>query len=106
MQEHLKEISDIDIAGICAGFGGLCGMLSYLLKVEEGKIFRWHELVLHSAISAVCGLCTYEVLAWYGMPPAVAGALCGMSGWMGTRFIRIVELMWIKRTGISKDDLK
>ena len=104
MQEQFQNLSDLEVAGICACFGGLCGMLSHLLKVQEGKPFLWSELLLHTAISAICGLCAYEVLAWYGVPPPVAGALCGMAGWMGTRFIRIVEIKLHSHMGVSPSE--
>ena len=82
-------------------FAGFCGSLSYFLKVEEGHPFRWTEFILHTTISAVCGLITFEI-----MPPQVAGALCGMSGWMGTRLLRILEIVIRKKLGVTKEELK
>lgn len=110
----LRSMSDLQILGICGGFAGLCGSLSYLLKVEEGKRFSWREFVLHTTISAVFGLIAYEVLSYESFPPQVAGALCGVAGWGGTRLIRIVEILLPKiaaavlrkKFGITKDDLR
>ena len=110
----LKSLSDGQILGICGGFAGFCGALSYLLKVEEGKPFSWREFALHTTISAVFGLIAYELLSYESFPPQVAGALCGVAGWGGTRLIRIVEILLPKiaaavlrkKLGIDKEDLK
>lgn len=91
MVNHLKDVAaNLAIAG---GFGGLCGFLSYLLKVEEGKPFKWSELALHTTISAVCGLAAFTLLdELAGFSPSVCGTFSGVAGWMGTRLIRIVEV--------------
>lgn len=110
----LKSLSDGQILGICGAFAGFCGSLSYLLKVEEGKPFSWREFVLHTTISGVFGLIAYEVLSYEDFPPQVAGALCGVAGWGGTRLIRIVEILLPKfaaalirkKLGLDKEDLK
>lgn len=110
----LRQLSEEAILAICGGFAGVCGSLSYLLKVEEGKKFSWPEFALHTAISAVFGLITYELLSYEEFPPNVAGALCGVAGWGGTRLIRIIEIILPKivaaiirkKLGISKEDLK
>ena len=105
----LRQLSEEAILAICGGFAGVCGSLSYLLKVEEGKKFSWPEFALHTTISAVFGLIAYELLSYEEFPPQVAGALCG-----GTRLIRIIEIILpriaaaiiSKKLGISKEDLK
>lgn len=110
----LKSLSDGQILGICGAFAGFCGSLSYLLKVEEGKPFSWREFALHTTISAAFGLITYELLSYEDFPPQVAGALCGVAGWGGTRLIRIFEILLPKiaaavlrkKLGITKEDLK
>lgn len=51
MVNHLKEVwTNLAISG---GFAALCGGLSYLLKVEEGKPFKFSEFILHVSISGV-----------------------------------------------------
>lgn len=110
----LRQLSEEAILAICGGFAGVCGSLSYLLKVEEGKPFKWGEFALHTAISAAFGLITYELLSYEDFPPQVAGALCGVAGWGGTRLIRIFEILLPKiaaavlrkKLGITKEDLK
>lgn len=104
--QRFTHLSEFDIAAICGGFAAVCGALSYLLKVEEGKVFKWREFALHTVISAICGVVTYEVMHYYGMPSQVAGALCGMSGWMGTRGVRIVEAILYKRAGVKDADTR
>ena len=103
--QRFQSLSNIQIAGICACFAGLCSSLSYLLKVEEGHPFKWREFSLHISISAVFGMMTFEVLAFYGFPPQVAGAVCGAAGWMGTRLIRLLEIVVRKKLGVTKEDL-
>ena len=88
---------------IVSGFAGLCGSLSYLQKVVEGKKFKWTELVLHGLISAMCGVITYQLLSAYGIGHEAAGALCGLSGWMGTRFMRILELLVTRKLGVESE---
>lgn len=101
-----KSLSEGEILSICGSFAGVCGALSYLLKVEEGKVFSWREFILHILISAVFGLIAYEILCYQQLPPQVAGALCGVAGWGGTRLIRIFEIVVRKKLGVSKEDLK
>lgn len=101
-----KQLSDFQILGISTAFAGICGALSYLVKVEEGKPFEWWELFLHTATSAVFGLIAFEILSFEGFPPELAGALCGIAGWGGTRIARIFEVLFRKRTGITKEDME
>lgn len=110
----LRQLSEEAILAICGGFAGVCGSLSYLLKVEEGKKFSWPEFALHTTISAVFGLIAYELLSYEEFPPQVAGALCGVAGWGGTRLIRIIEIVLpriavaviSKKLNIDEEDLK
>lgn len=103
--QRFQSLSNLQIAGICACFAGLCSSLSYLLKVEEGHPFKWREFALHISISAVFGLMTFEVLDFYGFPPQIAGAVCGAAGWMGTRLIRLLEIVVRKKLGVTKEEL-
>lgn len=96
-----KNLNEFQMLGIAGSFAGLCGWLSYLLKVQEGKAFTWREFLLHGAISAVCGLISYEI-----SPPQLCGALSGLAGWGGARVLRIIEVVITKRLGVSKEDLK
>ena len=90
---------------MCTLIGGGGGAISYALKVQEGKPSRWHEFLLHCGISAFAGWVVYQFSVFAGLPAGVAGAVCGVSGWMGTRAIRIVEVMIRKRAGVDKEDL-
>ena len=101
-----RDLSDGQILAAASGFAAICGWLSYLLKVQEGKAFTWREFLLHGAIGAVCGLISYEVLFYEGFPPQLCGALSGLAGWGGTRVLRIIEVVITKRLGVSKEDLK
>lgn len=104
--ESLEQLSKLEIAGICSTLGGLAGALSFGLKVEEGKRFKLSEFTLHVCTSAFCGFLTYEFLDYAGFPPGIASAACGLSGWMGTRLIRILEIVIRKRLGVTPDDIK
>lgn len=98
-----KEFSDLQALVASTGFAGVCGWLNYLLSVQEGRSFSLREMLLHCAISAMCGLISYELLAFEGLPPGVCGALSGMAGWGGTRLIRLIEIAVAKR--LRKEDL-
>lgn len=100
-----QELSDFGVAVVCTLIGGGGGALSYALKVEEGKPWRWHEFLLHCGISAFAGWCMYQFAMMVGLPAPAAGAVCGVSGWMGTRAIRIVELAIQRRAGIDQRDM-
>lgn len=101
-----RNLSEVQILAAAGSFATVCGWLSYLLKVQEGKSFLWREFFLHGAISAVCGLISYEVLAYEGFPPQLCGAISGLAGWGGTRAIRLAELVIQKRLGVDKEDMK
>lgn len=101
-----KDFSEYQALAASGGFAAVCGWLNYLLTVQEGRAFSWREMLLHCAISAMCGLISYELLAFEGFPPGVCGALSGMAGWGGTRLIRIVEIFVTKRAGVSKEELE
>lgn len=87
----------LEVLATVTGFASLCGALNYLLGVVEGKRFSWPEFILHSMISAICGVITFELLSSYGVCHDAAGALCGLSGWMGTRFLRLLETYFSKK---------
>lgn len=96
MFQHLKEITT-DLILVC-GFSGLCGALSYLFAVEEGKAFTWGSLLLHTTISGVCGLITFAVFESFGgFSPTACGAFSGVAGWMGTRLLSLIESKVAKR---------
>lgn len=101
-----KDFSEFQALAASGGFAAACGWLNYLLSVQEGRAFSWREMLLHCAISAMCGLISYELLAFEGFPPGVCGALSGMAGWGGTRVIRLLEVVLQKRLGLDKEDLK
>lgn len=88
------------------GFASICGALHYWLRVEEGLSFKWSFFILHCLISGMCGVITYQVLAFYGISHGMAGAMCGLSGWMGTSILRYAEIAVRKRMGVNKEDLK
>ena len=101
-----KDFSELQALLASGGFAAVCGWLSYLLTVQEGRPFLIREFLLHGAISAMCGLISYELLSYEGFPPNLCGALSGMAGWGGTRLIRLLEVVLQKKLGVSKEDLK
>lgn len=102
-----KQIVNELAAVFCSGvFAGIGGGLHYLLKVNEGKPFKWRELFLYSLISAFAGFIAYEVLAYFNVPPAVDGALCGLCGWSSTRLLRLLELVAYQRANVKREDVE
>ena len=93
MIQDFSELTKLEAGGICTAFGAIGGVLNYWLKVVEGKPFTWHELLLHACTSAFTGYLAYECLEYAGLPAGLCAALCGMAGWMGTRLLRIVEVI-------------
>ena len=103
--QDLSELSRWQISGICTAFGAVGGALNYWLKVTEGRAFSWTEFLAYTAMSAFSGFIAYECLDYLGLPAGLCAGLCGMSGWMGTRLLRIGEIYIRKKLDISKDDL-
>ena len=98
-----KELANLCVAGVFASLGGL---LHYLLKVKEGAKFEWGLMFLHMAISAFAGLIAFSGLTHYGADPTFAGSLSGVAGWMGTRFMRILEVVSYKKAEVKKEDVE
>lgn len=103
---RLQELSNLQVAGICSVFAGIGGCLHYLLKCKEGKDFEWKDLALHSLISSFSGLIFFELFTYWGIPPEVGGALCGLCGWSATRLLRIMELLAYAKAGVSKEEVE
>ena len=102
--QSLTELGRVEIAEVCASVGAIGGFLNYWLKVCEGKTFSWKELAMHLSTSAFTGWMVYEILDYIGLPPGVCAALCGMSGWMGTRLLRIAEIIVKTKAGAEKQN--
>lgn len=100
-----EQWSEIRNIFLCGSFAGISGGLSYLVKVREGQKFKWGEFFLHLAISAVAGVIAYHLLHYLSTPVDLAGALCGIAGWMGTRLMRIFEIIFLRRLGVEKEML-
>lgn len=105
MPERMKTMTDLMMLGLSTGLAAICGFLSYLVKVNEGKKFSWFELFLHIACSAVFGLISYEIFAYEGCPAPFAGALSGICGWLGTRVARIGEILICRKLDIKPEEL-
>lgn len=96
--EQFNEVRD---ASLVTAFASITGCLSYLVQVYEGKQFSWIGFALHFMVSAVAGFITYLMLHSWSTPADLAGALCGIAGWMGTRMMRIFEILAYRRYGID-----
>lgn len=96
MLQHLHDAA-ADIA-ISAIFGAVGGLLYYLSAVEEGKPFKWRSCLLQIATSGFCGVITFICLVHLaGFQPDVCSAFSGISGWMGNRGLKLIELRFQKR---------
>ena len=58
--ERLQELTQWQIAAIAAAFASICGGIKYLLRVEEGKVFKWHEMALQTIFSFIVGGGSFE----------------------------------------------
>ncbi len=102
--QNLADMSRVQIAEVCAAFAAVGGFLNYWVKICEGRPFSAREVVVYTAVSAFAGFMAFELLDFFGFPPGVCAALCGMSGWMGTRLLRIGEAMIRNRAEVTKED--
>lgn len=98
------DLNDVRDAGLFTGFASLTGGLSYFVQVQEGKKFSCLGFLVHFCVSAVAGFITYLILHYMSTPPDLSGALCGIAGWMGTRMMRIFELLIYRRYGVDPKD--
>lgn len=102
----LKELTHGEFLILGGGFAGFCGSISYLLKVQEGKMFKWSEFIIHIASSIIFGILAFELCAYLGINDEYCGAMSGMAGWLGTRVARIFEILIYKKLGITKEEMK
>lgn len=100
------EINQIEQLGIASSFAGICGALSYALRVRQGRPFSLVDLILNGVVSAVCGLIAFEVLKHEGFMPQLAGALCGVAGFVGTTLVRFVQTFTDVKTEQIINDVK
>ena len=97
----LDQLRDALTAILYVFFATLAGALSFLAQVQEGKKFLWGEFFLHCSISAMAGYITFQLMVYTGLPESVSGALCGIAGWMGTRLMKILEYVFLRRLGVD-----
>ena len=102
----LKDLTHTEFLIYGGGFAGFCGSISYLLKVEEGKPFKWTEFFIHIASSIILGILAFELCSYLGIQDEYCGAMSGMAGWLGTRVARIFEIMIYRKLNIKKEDLQ
>lgn len=107
MQEHFPPpLSEIAIGALCTAFAIVCGWIKYLTEVQEGKIFSWSEFILKGGVSAVFGMMCFGLSSLYELPGGVVGAICGMSGWLGTSIVVVVKAVAFKHLHLTKDDVE
>ena len=87
-------------------FAILSGVVSYLTSVQEGRPFKWSEFVLNVISSGLAGVVSCGILLHYQMDIEFTCALCGVAGWLGTRFWKIVDVLVFRRIGVKQEDLK
>lgn len=102
----LKNLSHDDFILVSGAFAGICGSISYLLKTQEGKVFKCSEFLIHIAASIIFGILAFELCSYLGVNDEYCGAMSGMAGWLGTRVARIFEIMIYKKLGLKKEDLE
>jgi hypothetical protein len=101
--QSLQEMSRVEISGVCAAFAATGGFLNYWVKVVEGRDFSIREVIVYTSVSAFAGFISFELLDYCGFPPGVCAALSGMSGWMGTRLLRIGEAIVRNKADVDKE---
>lgn len=101
--EQLKEFHTF---GVCVCWAAVSGGLAYMVRKKEGEPFLWSEFALHTAASALAGAITYQLLHYWGAPPDLSSALCGVAGWMGTRAMKLMELIVFRRANVKEEELE
>ena len=103
MPDNLNHFQQLEAM---VGVSVASSVISFLLKVQEGKKFSFFEFILHISFSALFGAIAFEIMYQEGIPFHWAGAICGMSGWLGTRVIRIAQIILAKKFGVSQEVFK
>jgi len=75
------------------------GFVSYLRKVNTGKLHKWSitELVGEIVTSALMGVITFWICEWATVPPLLSAAFIAVSGHMGSRGLFLLENYMRKR---------
>lgn len=77
------------------GFGLLSvwgGLVTHILRIrQDGKAFIWREAFLQVTVSGFAGMLSM-LLCWHLTAPVpLAGFMAGISGYMGSRALSILE---------------
>ena len=105
--ERLQELTQWQIACIAAAFASICGGIKYLLRVEEGRIFRWPELAVHTVFSFIVGGVSFEFVTYYStIPPDVCGGIAGAAGFYATEITRILKLIVCRKLNVKPEDIE
>lgn len=103
--ERLKSLSDLQTLGVVGLFSAICNSLHYLLMVQEGRPFKWHEMLLNAVISFVLGVMVYEFVIYYtGVPPEIAGGLSGMFGWHARLVLELSGIVISRKFNVKIDE--
>lgn len=106
MPENLKTMTDPHYIASAVALAAGTGWANYVSQLKEGKAFSWLEMLCHVGMSMFCGYAAFELSAWQGYPGEIAGCISGGAGYMGTRLLRIFEVVVMKKTGVSEKDIK
>lgn len=105
--ERLQELTQWQIAVIAAIFASVCGCIKYLLRVEEGKIFKWHELGLQGLFSFVVGIISFEFVTYYStIPTEVCGGIAGAAGFYATEITRLLTIVVCRKLSVKPEDIE
>ena len=106
MPDNLKTMTDPHYIASAVALAGATGWANYVSQLKESKSFSWLEMFCHVGMSMFCGYAAFELSAWQGYPGEIAGCISGGAGYMGTRLLRIFEVVVMKKTGVTKDDVR
>lgn len=67
--------------------------MGWIAKVRRGELPGWNimQLIGELATSAFAGLLAFWICGAFGVDPALTAPIAGISGYMGTRFIALLE---------------
>ena len=103
--ERLQSLNNLQTLGIVGLFSAFCNSLHYLLMVQEGRPFKWYEMLLNAIISFVLGVVVYEFVIYYtGVPPEIAGGLSGMFGWHARLVLELSGIVISRKFNVKIDE--
>lgn len=89
--------------GLVLGVSVLAGVVSWMDKVRRGHLHAWNIMAFVGEVATAClaGLLCFWLCEWQDYPRNLTAALTGLSGYMGTRALVLLERKASQKFGVT-----